>query len=79
MVLKKLKLALLLEVLANEIDVMALTIVDLTQNLGIKEGRIATLEKKVNELEFQCDSMKQYSRRSNLRFHCIPETGEGER
>ena len=46
MVLKKLKLALFPEVLANDIEAMSLTIVDLTQNLGIKEGRIATLEKR---------------------------------
>ena len=45
MVLKKLKLALFPEVLANDIDALALTIVDLTQKLGLKEGRIATLEK----------------------------------
>ena len=36
------------------------------------------LEDQVELLQSECDNLQQYSRRCNLRFYGIPETGEGE-
>ena len=42
------------------------------------QHRIAMQEDKFDHLQSECDNLEQYSRRSNLRFHGIPETGERE-
>ena len=43
-----------------------------------KESKIKQLEKCVNSLEESADSIKQYSRRPNLRFYGIPESETDE-
>ena len=77
-VVRKLKSALYPEELSNKLDTLTLTIAGLTSQLENKERRITVLEDQVELLQRECDNLQQYFRRCNLRFHGIPETGEGE-
>ena len=77
-VVRKLKSALYPEELSNKLETLTLTIAGLTSQLENKERRITVLEDQVELLQSECDNLQQYSRRCNLRFHGIPETGEGE-
>ena len=43
-----------------------------------KDIRIVELEKKIHALEESSDNLEQYTRRSNIRIHGVPEKGEGE-
>ena len=77
-VLKTLRSALYPQALSDKLDKLTRTIADLTSQLEIKEKKITALEERVERLEGECDRVEQYSRRGNLRFCGIPETGEGE-
>ena len=77
-VLRKLKLALYPQALADKLDKLTHTIAGLTSQLESKEKRITALEEKVERLEGECEKVEQYPRRYKLIFCGIPETGEGE-
>ena len=77
-VLKTLRSALYPQALSDKLDKLTETIACLTSQLENKEIKITALEERVERLEGECDRLEQYSRRGNLRFSGIPETGEGE-
>ena len=77
-VLKTLRSALYPQALLDKLDKLTETIACLTSQLENKEIKITALEERVERLEGECDRLEQYSRRGNLRFSGIPETGEGE-
>ena len=66
------------QALSDKLDKLTETIAGLTSQLENKEIKITALEERVERLEGECDRLEQYSRRGNLRFSGIPETGEGE-
>ena len=72
-VLRKLKLALYPQALADKLDKLTHTIAGLTSQLERRGKRITALEEKV-----ECEKVEQYPRRYKLIFCGIPETGEGE-
>ena len=77
-VLNTLRSALYPQALSDKLDKLTRTIADLTSQLETKEKKITALEERVERLEGDCDRVEEYSRRGNLRFSGIPETGEGE-
>ena len=54
------------------------TIEALTKTISEKDARIQQLERKVDTIEQEMDRLEQYTRRSNLVFRGIAETGQGE-
>ena len=77
-VFKTLWSALYPKALSDKLDKLTRTIAGLTSQLESKEKKIIALEERVERLEGECNWVEQYSRRGNLRFSGIPETGEGE-
>ena len=77
-VLNTLRSAFYPQALSEKLDKLTLTIADLTSQLETKEKKNTALEERVERLEGECDRVEQYSRRGNLRFSGIPESGEGE-
>ena len=77
-VLNTLRSALYPQALSDKLDKLTETIAGLTSQLENKEIKTTALEERVERLEDECDRLEQNSRRGNLRFSGIPETGEGE-
>ena len=77
-VLTTMRSALYPHALSDKLDKLTEIIAGLTSQLENKEMKITALEERVERLERECDRLEQYSRRANLRFSGIPETGEGE-
>ena len=77
-VVSKLKNALYPQVLADKLDQQTAQIDRLLAQLTESKTRIEQLESRVGELEDQADHTEQYSRRANLIFTGMTETGSGE-
>ena len=77
-VLAKLKKVIFPAVLSNKIDELHDVIKRLSNKLDIKDAQIRSLEDRVCVLEDANDAIEQYSGRSNLRIHGIPEPGTAE-
>ena len=77
-VLDKLKQVLYPKELSNQLKVLNDQIVRLQQQLAAKDGKIKTLEERVNKLEIDTDGVEQYSRRANLQIHGLAERDGGE-
>ena len=77
-ILKRMKTTLFPQVLSDKLDHLSAQVELLTKQLATKEHRISELETKVATLEAQTDAVEQYSRRANLRFQGIPDSGDGE-
>ena len=75
-VLNTLRSALYPQALSDKLDKLTETIAGLTSQL--ETARTTALEESVERLEDECDRLEENSRRGNLRFSGIPETGEGE-
>ena len=61
--------------LVDKLDYLTKRVSALTESLRERDEKIKKLERKVATLELESDKVEQYSRRSNLRFSGIPETG----
>ena len=77
-VVSKLKNALYPQVLADKLDQQTAQIDRLLAQLIESKTGIEQLESRVGELEDQADHTEQYSRRANLIFTGMSETGSGE-
>ena len=77
-ILNKMKTTLFPQVLSDKLDHLSAQVELLTKELATKEERISELEKKVATLEAQTDAVEQYSRRADLRFQGIPDSGDVE-
>ena len=69
---RKLKLALYAQALSDKLDTIMQTTASLIYQLETRNEKLPSLK---DRLEGECDNLEQYSRRSNLRFCGIFETG----
>ena len=77
-VIRRLRTALYPQMLADKMDRQSALMEQLIAQLTASNTRIQDLEKRVKDLEDQADKTEQYTRRSNLLFSGLPETGVGE-